>query len=130
MESMFDFSDMRCVKCGKNDLLEFSEDGIVCQGCNYSYDFIDGIPFFGEFELDNILGLIEVTANADTPHSTSEDDLLNLEKIIVSYYHAQDQKAFLDSVDKDLRPYIPRRYNEYLEFTTLTQGVDLKGEKY
>ena len=80
-----------------------------------------GVPFFGDFEAEDVLGLLEIAANVVnrgqfgvTPGVVEEwNDRLS------RYHAAVDKERFLDEVPEGHAPYFQNRYGEWLEIETL-----------
>ena len=60
--------DVRCVACG-GDVAESTADkaALECGECHAVYPLVWGVPFIGNYEADDILGLIEIAANTGNP---------------------------------------------------------------
>src|SRR4051812_27068257 len=109
-------NDMRCVSCGHGRLEhrhEYKPATIVCQSCGREYGQSFGVHFFGNFENEDVLGLIEIAANivnrghfGITPAAVEE-----WEGVLSQYHAAADKPAFLRTVSPDKAPYFLNRYN-------------------
>lgn len=130
----FPVNDMRCVSCGHAPL-EHRHEGdkpatIVCESCGREYGQSFGVHFFGDFESEDVLGLIEIAANivnrghfGITPAAVEE-----WEDVLSQYHAAADKPAFLRTVSPDKAPYFLNRYGEWLEVSTLARGLALAGK--
>jgi SAM-dependent methyltransferase len=131
------FQGCRCTACGEPSLVARSMDwdrgevlagAIECSGCGVTFDVIWGTPFIGHYEPDDIMGLIEIAANArgDNPGG-SRQDLERLEGILRRYHEARDRSAFLAKCSDDFAhaPWFENRYTEYSAFRSLAKGIEL-----
>jgi SAM-dependent methyltransferase len=127
----------RCTACGEPALVARSMDwdpgevlagAIACSGCGATFDVIWGTPFIGHYERDDIMGLIEIAANArgDNPCG-SRRDVERLEGVLRSYHEARDRSAFLAKCSDDFAhaPWFENRYTEYSAFRSLARGIEL-----
>ncbi|MGM4921471.1 methyltransferase domain-containing protein [Tardiphaga sp. 804_B3_N1_9] len=123
-------SDLRCVKCSGGPISPSTADAYACGMCHAQYHDALGVPFFGDFEADDVLGLIEIAANAVnrgnfgvTPSVVEEwNDRLS------RYHAAVDKERFLDEVPEGHAPYFQNRYGEWLEIEMLAEKLDLAGK--
>ena len=141
MHGDLDLKDCRCVKCGSGALqrsdqtsLRQNEDivlGLVeCTDCGAQYDSLWGTVFFGDYEQADILSMIEIAFHASGPISGQDRaGFENLERILNGYHQAPDRAAFLDDPANSYakEDWFPHRYTEWLQFTLLTQDIDLTG---
>jgi hypothetical protein len=126
--------DLRCVRCGCEDLHatpDAAPGTYVCRECAARYEPIFGIPYFGAYEEEDILSLIEVAANLAnrgrfgvTPASVER-----LEEVAAAYHQAEDKEAFVSTCPDAQAPYFMNRYGEWVEITHLTRDLDLQGLK-
>lgn len=127
----------RCTACGQPALVARTLDwdpeevvagAIACSGCGAAFDVIWGTPFIGHYEPEDIIGLIEIAANArgDNP-SGSRQDVERLEGVLRSYHEARDKPAFLTECFDDFAhaPWFENRYTEYSAFRSLAKGIEL-----
>ena len=123
-------SDLRCVRCSGDPISPSGEDIYECEQCHTAYRAALGVPFFGDFEAEDVLGLLEIAANVVnrgqfgvTPEVVEEwDDRLS------RYHAADDKQQFLDEVPEGHAPYFQNRYGEWLELETLAGNLDLAGK--
>src|SRR5262245_26615673 len=131
--------DCRCPRCGRPSLAgagtswdpdDIHRAAIVCRACAATYDVIWGAPFLGHYEPNDVLGLIEIAANAraDNPGASS-DDIRRLEGLLQRYHQAADKEAFSATCpDPFVRaPWFQNRYSEYSTFFALADGIGLAG---
>lgn len=135
---MTDLSDCRCVRCGTSfpsdpgrlpDDAGIVADAIRCAACGAAYDWVWGVPFFGDFERSEFAGLFEIAANIEAPQTFTPELLASWHHLLASYHEASDKTAFLAGIDQAKAPYVPNRYNEWVELHTLTDGHDFRGTK-
>ncbi|MBY5790000.1 glycosyltransferase [Rhizobium leguminosarum] len=90
-----------------------------------------GVPFFGKYEDEDLLGLIEIAANIGnrdsfgiTPSAVEE-----WEALLLAYDQATDKDAFLREVPPEKAQYFMNRYGEWSEVNYLTRDISLAGLK-
>lgn len=129
----FDLSDIRCVACN-NDIVP-AGDGqcnvFACADCASPYQKVLGVPFFGDYEEEDLLGLIEIAANVGnrdrfgiTPSVVEE-----WEALLLAYDQATDKDAFLKKVPPEKASVFLNRYGEWSEVSHLTRDISLAGLK-
>ena len=82
----------------------------------------------GTIESDDILGLIEIAANAREDNLfVSRQDVERIESLLQRYHEAADKQAFVSECpDPYVRaPWFQNRYTEYSAFFALAKGIDL-----
>lgn len=127
----------RCTACGEPALVARSVDwdprevlpgAIACRSCGETFDAIWGTPFIGHYEAEDIMGLIEIAANArvDNPSGNRRDGE-RLEGILRSYHEARHRSAFLAKCSDEFvhASWFENRYTEYSAFRSLTKGLEL-----
>lgn len=129
-----DISDIRCIKCGNNEIrvtVKNSLEGAICGGCGATFDKIWGVPYFGDFEADDILGLIEISANIINrgKFGINPEVVERWEKLLSDYHHAEDKERFVKHTPEAQSPYWGNRYGEWVEVMHLTKGLNLNGLK-
>jgi SAM-dependent methyltransferase len=142
MSLLLDLQDTRCPRCGASPLRanrsssesdrEIQRNVIRCASCNTHYDVIWGTPFLGAFDARDILGLIEIAANAHAQNGYPDSATIRrLELLLANYHRATDRAAFVrDEPDELVRaPWFVNRYNEWLHFTTITAGISFVGRR-
>ena len=125
--------DVRCVVCGSESLIpKFDvKTSFQCINCDRVYETVWGVPFLGQFEQEDILGLIEISANIANrndfginPQVVEEWDAL------LSAYHQVDDKAgFIEQTPAARSAYFGNRYGEWQEVNFLSKDIDLQGLK-
>jgi len=130
---VFDLSDIRCVACNSGIVPtgEGEFTAFACVDCARVYEKVLGLPFFGKYEEEDLLGLIEIAANIGnrdsfgiTPNAVEE-----WEALLLAYDQATDKEAFLREVPSEKAPYFMNRYGEWSEVGYLTRDVSLAGLK-
>jgi SAM-dependent methyltransferase len=142
--------DTRCPRCGAAPLRateaaglgrdrmssetdhDIQCDAILCPSCGARYDVIWGAPFLGAFDAHDIVGLIEIAANAHAGNGYPDSATIRrLERLLANYHQAADRTAFMrDDPDEFVRaPWFQNRYNEWLHFTTISAGIPLAGRR-
>lgn len=133
--------DIRCVGCSSASL-DLKEHlpvqgsvygGIICANCGLSYDIINGVPFFGGYEPEDFIGLIEVVATGMMNQSPIDIGFArHLYTLLGNYHHAEDKAEFIRSHPDDMvrAPWFSdHRYHEWMQADTLLAGKDLAGKK-
>jgi ubiquinone/menaquinone biosynthesis C-methylase UbiE len=111
---------------------DIQHGAIRCGSCSARYDVIWGAPFLGAFDDRDIIGLIEIAANARADNGYADAATIRrLERLVVDYHGADDRTAFVrDQPDDMVRaPWFLNRYNEWLHFTTITAGISFEGRR-
>ena len=91
-----------------------------------------GAPFLGAFDSRDIIGLIEIAANARADNSYPDAATIRrLERLLESYHAARDKTVFArDEPDEFVRAeWFPYRYTEWLHFTTISHGITFAGRR-
>ena len=135
-----DLSDIRCVFCGGVELRRVgastSEDSIrvrviVCQTCRAGTDIIDDVPFFGEYDQEDFLGLIEIVATSKMNQTGfSIETARMMHQLLGEYHRADDKSSFIETKNNDmLRAYWwPYRYHEWLQNNSVIAGRSIAGK--
>ena len=99
------FSDCRCPACSGGPLVcddlppndsAIVEGAVRCVSCASHYDLVWGIPFLGHYDADDVLGLIEIAANARADNLyTARDDIARIESLLAAYHQAPDKEYFI-----------------------------------
>lgn len=131
--AMNKFQDIRCISCGSDSLLPTAgeEPGFRCSECGADYDSVWGVPFFGGFEAEDILGLIEISANIGNrgKFGVNPQVVEDWERLLAAYDKAEDKELFKRSNPEAQSPYLANRYGEWVEITALTKNLPLQGKK-
>jgi GT2 family glycosyltransferase/SAM-dependent methyltransferase len=122
--------DLRCVACG-GDLAAGSVHDLQCIACGAVYPFVWGVPFIGAYTSEDVLGLIEIAANADQRgrFNVTAQTIEAWEALLTDYHCADDKAAFVAAREDAQSPFLANRYGEWLEVTHLTQPIPLQGLK-
>jgi SAM-dependent methyltransferase/uncharacterized protein YbaR (Trm112 family) len=128
-------TDCRCLACNGPLVAKAAfaadtiiDEAVVCQGCGRHYPAVWGVPFLCEYETAEVLGLIEIAANAETNPRIPRDSMETLEAELERYHAVADKPAWLASSGSPYAPFIPNRYAEWLQVETLTRDQDLAGK--
>jgi SAM-dependent methyltransferase len=129
-----EFDDVRCIACGADGVdPRPGDDGpaLVCGSCGTSFDTVLDVPYFGQFEGDDLLGLIEIAANAGNRgrFGVTPAVVEDWERLLGAYHAAPDKAEFARTHAEARSPFLANRYGEWVEITELTRGVDLQGAK-
>lgn len=128
----------RCTECGTGTLTYAGSDRdartsechtLACSRCGADFPTIDGAPFIGRFEQGDILGLLEIAANArDETNRSSADEIERIERLLQLCYEADDKASFRQQcADAFARaPWFENRYGEFAAFRRLTSRIDLR----
>jgi len=117
-------TDLECPCCGGQ------LDRLTCEDCGATYQEVLGIPFIGEYERADILGLIEIAAHAALRVSPmSPETVRRLESVCAGFHLAHDKEEFATSNAEAAAWYFPARYTEWLSFNRLVEGIDLTGRR-
>jgi len=116
-------TDLECPRCG-GPLAH-----LICEDCSAQYQEVRGIPFVGQYERDDILGLIEIAAHAALQGTSpmSPEIVRRLDSLCAGFHSAQDKAEFVKSNPEAAAWYFPARYAEWLSFNRLIEGIDLTG---
>lgn len=129
----------RCTACGEAPLVarvvawdpeRISKGAIACPACSATFDVIWGTPFIGHYEAEDILGLIEIAANArENTACSRRQEVARLEELLRRYHEANGRSAFLANCSDDFAhaPWFENRYTEYSAFRSLAKGIDFAG---
>jgi GT2 family glycosyltransferase/SAM-dependent methyltransferase len=133
VHSNLGLDDMRCVYCGAEDIQHSSENvaAIQCLNCGHSYKSVWGVPYFGHFEREDILGLIEIAANISNrgKFGITPEVVEQWETLLSNYDSASDKESFTRANPEVNSPYFQNRYGEWVEVSRLLDGLDLNGMK-
>jgi ubiquinone/menaquinone biosynthesis C-methylase UbiE len=118
-------NDLECPRCGAA-LRDFA-----CSGCGAAYDTVWGVPFIGEYERDDVLGLIEIAALV--PHradSRLPHDIVQKMDGLCERYHAARDKAAFVACNPDAGTWsFPHRYYQWWTLILLLDGLELRGKR-
>lgn len=116
-------TDLACPRCGV--LLA----GLSCTGCLARWEAVLGVPFIGDFEAEDALGLIEIAANAPNRGTlaVAPGTVERLDALCAAYHAAPDKPAFKAAHEEARAFYFENRYHEWVAVETLLEGHDLAG---
>lgn len=100
---------------------------IECRNCGAKFDVIWGTPFLGHYEAEDVIGLIEIAANARADNSFPDrQSVERLERLLQRYHEADDRSAFLSRCDDEFAraAWFGNRYSEYSAFRAIAKKVD------
>lgn len=136
---MIHHQDVSCVHCRetRGDTLRsvFDEQSgvITCSGCGSVFEDIDGVPFFGGYEPQDFLGLIEVVATGEMNQTPIDINFArHLHQLLTDYHHAPDKPEFIRTHPDDMvrAPWFAEhRYHEWMQTDAMLAGKDLAGKK-
>ncbi|HYZ33785.1 MAG TPA: class I SAM-dependent methyltransferase [Crenalkalicoccus sp.] len=116
-------AELECPRCGG------ALAGLRCAHCGKAFDVVLGVPFLGDFEAEDALGLIEIAANA--PHRAGlvlpPGTVEHIDALCAGYHAAGDKAAFIAANPGAQPGYFANRYQEWLEINALLEGLALSG---
>src|ERR1700691_1780373 len=114
-------NDLECPRCG-GELQD-----LTCISCKASYQFVLGVPFIGDYEAADALGLIEIAASVPRRDALplSPNTVQRLDGLCADFYAAQDKTKFINANPEAGAWYFQNRYSEWLSVNRLLQGIDL-----
>jgi len=125
--------DIRCVACGKENLIPRVEgkEAFQCTNCDSVYEHVWGVPFLGQFEHEDILGLIEISANISNRDNFGVNPQIveEWDELLSAYHQADNKPSFIEQTPAARSPYFDNRYGEWQEVTFLSKDIDLQGLK-
>jgi SAM-dependent methyltransferase len=118
-------TDLECLRCGGQ------LGHLTCEDCGARYQEVRGIPFFGEYERADVLGLIEIATHVALQDTSpmSPEVVRRVDSLCAGYHCAQDKEEFVKSNTEAAAWYFPARYTEWLSFNRLIEGIDLTGRR-
>ena len=124
--------DICCPHCGGETIAvdEQNSNQFSCSDCHHIFYSVWGVPFFGDYEQEDIPGLIEISANISNrgKFGVNPEVVQGWEELLSSYHAAQDKKAFIETHPEAQSPFLANRYGEWLEVTHLGKDLSLKGK--
>ncbi|MEO3472528.1 class I SAM-dependent methyltransferase [Roseomonas sp. CAU 1739] len=117
-------SDLQCPRCGA------ALEALTCTGCGAAYSRVLGVPFIGDFEAADALGLIEIVANAPNRASLviAAGVVEQIDALCAGFHAAGDKDAFRATHAEAQAPWFSHRYAEWQAVETLLTGIDLTGK--
>ncbi len=100
-----------------------------CTTCSADWPRVLGVPFIGEFEPADALGLIEIVANVpNRSRLRIEPELVNrIDQLSAGYHAASDKKAFCAVHQEAQASWFLARYNEWQALEGLLEGLNVSG---
>ena len=123
--------DLRCVACD-GDIVDTDQgQSLICAVCQKKYPFVLGVPYIGEFDENDIIGLVEIAANLSNRKNFGvTPKAVERWEAVLEEFHNSDNKEDLKKNNLIVQsPYFGNRYGEWKEIKTLTQDIDLNGKK-
>lgn len=119
---------LRCVSCRNGSILQ-EGSAFQCGACGASCDSVAGVPFIGNYESDDLLGLIEIAAVKEMGTTIDEESVRRIEKLCEGYFDSGENPKWLASqADEFARQYwFPYRYSEWRDFRLVSDGIDWHG---
>jgi SAM-dependent methyltransferase len=120
-----DWSDLECPYCGG------AFQSGACLGCHRPPEIALGVPFFGGYQSDDILHLIEIAAHVPMRESArvTPDSVETIDSLCRAYEAAPDKEEFKKTNSLASAWWFQNRYSEWTDFNSLTVGLDLTGRK-
>jgi SAM-dependent methyltransferase len=109
---------------------EIRHGAIRCGSCSAPYDMIWGSPFLGAFDQQDVIGLVEIAANARADNQYPDaTDIRRLDDLLSRYHRATDRNQFIqDEPDPWVRAaWFSNRYSEWSHFALLSEGISFAG---
>jgi SAM-dependent methyltransferase len=136
---MVDVTEISCVHCRQVDAQLSSVvspgglSSLRCSGCGSVFEDIDGTFFFGGYEPQDFLGLIEVVATGEMNQTPIDVGFArHLHQLLTDYHHATDKAEFIRAHPDDMvrAPWFSEhRYHEWMQTDAMLAGKDLAGKK-
>ncbi len=117
-------SDLECPRCGA-PLADLS-----CTPCGAAFASVLGVPFIGDFEAADALGLIEIVANAPNRASLiiAPGTVERIDALCTGLHAAEDKDAFRAAHAEAQASWFGHRYAEWEAVERLLTGIDLSGK--
>ena len=123
--------DLRCVACDGEFVEIIQGQNLICMGCEKKYPFVLGVPYIGEFDKNEIIGLIEIAANLSNRKNfgVTPKEVERWETVLEEFHNSDNKEGLRKNNPIVQSPYFGNRYGEWKEIKTLTQDIDLHGKK-
>ncbi len=123
--------DLRCVACDGEIANANQGDSLICRDCGKKYHFVLDVPYIGDFDEDDIIGLIEIAANLSNRKNfgVTPKEVERWEAILNEFHYSDDKEGLKKNNSIVQSPYFGNRYGEWKEIKTLTQDIDLSDKK-
>jgi GT2 family glycosyltransferase/ubiquinone/menaquinone biosynthesis C-methylase UbiE len=124
-------ADIRCVRCSGELVASHKSNSYECNCCEAIYKEVWGVPFLGNYESEDILGLIEIAANSINrgKFGVTPEIVETWEHTLKSYHESADKEAFRETRPEAQSPGFLNRYAEWIEISKLTKDLNLQGKK-
>ena len=122
--------DLRCVACDGEIVDAKHGESFICRDCGKSYLFVLGVPYIGEFDENDIIGLVEIAANLSNRKNfgVTPEEVERWEAVLEEFHNSDNKECLRNNNSIVQSPYFSNRYGEWKEIKTLTQDIDLNGK--
>jgi len=122
--------NLRCVECGKGPI-EKTAKAFRCSFCCTQIDSIAGVPFIGNYESSDLLGLIEIAAVKERGSTINSAAVDRIEKLCQGYYEAGESGEWLSAQEDAFAQayWFPYRYSEWRDFRLISEGIGWEGSR-
>jgi SAM-dependent methyltransferase len=132
--------DTRCPRCGvggltfarQTDDAIIEREAIACAACDANFDVLWGSPFLASFGPEDAIGLIEIATNARGDNSYADRAGMERMEALLTRCHRAPDLAEFRKHDPDSwaqTDWIVNRYDEWLSFRVISDGIDFRGRK-
>ena len=92
--------DLRCVACDGELNFNIDKNFCECTDCLAKYDTALGVPYFGSYEEDDALGLIEIAANVKNrgKFNITPSSVEYWEEMLKEYHIASDKADYAKKI--------------------------------
>lgn len=106
-----------------------SASGYCCSGCEAQIDSIKGVPFLGNYESGDLLGLIEIAAVKEAGKTIDPETVDRVETLCLGFHESGESEQWLaEQSDPFAQEYwFPYRYSEWRDFNSVSQDIDWEG---
>jgi SAM-dependent methyltransferase len=117
-------ADLECPRCGGG------LDDLSCTSCGATFARVLSVPFIGDFEAADALGLIEIVANAPNRASLTiaPGTVERIDALCAAFHRAEDKDAFRAAHPEAAAPWFSNRCSEWEAVERLLAGIDLTGK--
>jgi SAM-dependent methyltransferase len=140
-----DLARCRCPACHaealdtrvrETDITRIQAGAIACRACGAEYDILWGVPLLGCYGEEDVLGLIEIAANANNYRRRRREPAADAGTdrwldLLEDFHHAADKgNAFFvrHQIPDEARSWFPNRYAEHVLFRIMTSDLTLAGK--
>lgn len=128
MKPKLELERLRCVFCDSGTIQEV-EEGFVCCNCKAAIDSIEGVPFVGNYETADLLGLIEIAAVKEVGTEIDAVSVERVETLCQGYFDSGEDPGWLKSQEDPFASeyWFPYRYSEWRDFHLVSEGIQWEG---